>query len=71
MKPSKVLRSRSDGNRTKGTSPEEPKTSNRYDLQIAECKGSRTMEREVKPLTTGARYGANRMGPHGRARHGE
>ena len=42
------------GNRTKETSLEEPTISNRYDLQIAECRGSRRMEREVKPLTTGA-----------------
>ena len=36
------------------TTSEAPATSNRYDLRIAECKGSRRMEREVTPLTTGA-----------------
>jgi hypothetical protein len=41
------------GNRTKETASEEPTTSNRYDLQNAECKRSGRTEREVKPLTTG------------------
>ena len=39
-------------NQTKQTSSEEPTTSNPYDLRIAQCKGSRRMEREVKALTT-------------------
>ena len=41
------------GNRTKETASEEPTTSNRYDLQNAECKRSGRTEREVKPPTTG------------------
>ena len=42
------------GNWTKKTTSEEPTTSTRYDLQIAEWKGSELIEREVKPLATEA-----------------
>jgi hypothetical protein len=42
------------GNQTNETASEESTTVPPMNLQIAECRKSRRMEREVKSLTTGA-----------------
>ena len=57
------VRTSDQGIRFRGANDRTP-----YDLQISDGKRSSRLEREVKPLTTGALYEAKRKGPHGRGR---